>query len=100
MDPAFLRGLSRPHRTFQTTLPTPAARTVRANQSAAARLRIRLPLELQRSESVRCDAQVVLVMSRHRAKRLRGMPRDCKPGLADFVRCVAASIPLGITEGP
>src|SRR6267154_6918712 len=58
MESAFLWRLSRPHRHVQTTLSTPAARTLPTNQSATARLRIRLPMELQGSESERRDTKV------------------------------------------
>src|SRR5438445_7584040 len=50
MERASVRRLPRPDRTVQTTLPAAAARIVRAEQSAAARVRIRLPVELQGSE--------------------------------------------------
>src|ERR1700757_1100545 len=63
MEPAFLRRLSGAHRTFQTTLPTPSARTIHANQSIAARVRVRLPVELQGSESDRRDTKVNIVVS-------------------------------------
>src|SRR5258708_39422052 len=58
VESAFLWRLSRPHRHVQTTLSTPAARTLPTNQPATARLRIRLPMELQGSESERRDTKV------------------------------------------
>src|SRR5437867_11614346 len=50
MERASVRRLPRSDRTVQTTLPAAAARIVRAEQSAAARVRIRLSVELQGSE--------------------------------------------------
>src|SRR2546429_10021834 len=59
MERAAVRRLPRPDRTVQTTLPAAAARIVRAEQSAAARVRIRLPVELQGSEFDCRRAQVM-----------------------------------------
>src|SRR5437016_14185645 len=59
MERASVRRLPRPDRTVQTTLPAAAARIVRAEQSAAARVRIRLPVELQGSEFDCRRAQVM-----------------------------------------
>src|SRR5262249_22917653 len=63
VESARLWRLSRPHRNVQTTLSAPAERTLQTNESAAARVRIRLPLELQGSESDRRDTKVTFVIS-------------------------------------
>src|SRR5436305_5540940 len=93
MERASVRRLSRADRTVQTTLPAAAARIVRAEQSAAARVRIRLPMELQGSEFDRRGAKVMpqgtarTCETRNREKRLRGNP---SPSAADLSRDVAA----------
>jgi len=62
---------------FKQHYQAPAARTLPTKQSAAARLRIRLPMELQGSESERRHAQVSFVVSSEVESNLRNRCKVC-----------------------
>src|SRR6266496_3247260 len=60
MEPASFWRLPRPDRSLQTTLPAQASGNFSARQSASARFRVRLSLELQGSQFNRGATEVNL----------------------------------------
>src|SRR5216683_4301976 len=75
MEHSRLRQLPRPDRDFQTTLSAETERGFRAEQSAAGRIQLRLPLELQREPRHRGHAYLTIpgtAGTRSREKRRPG----------------------------
>ena len=79
MEPAPFWGLAGPDRSFQTTLSGQAPGNLSAEQSASARLRIRVSLGLQGSKFSRGGTQVTGIGRIARALKL------AKPGIGKII---------------
>src|SRR5438552_17953495 len=85
-----LRQLHRPDRDFQTTLPAETEGDLRAEQSAAGRIQLRLPLGLQRESRHRGYADLTIpgtAGTRSREIRHRG---NRSPSAVDSLRGAAS----------